>query len=64
MTPKELEDIEKFKSKHRKSKCYTQNGTGSMKFKITMEATGVGEALTIKCCGCKKKKDVTDYDGW
>jgi hypothetical protein len=64
MTPKELAEIDKFKNSHYNSRCYTKNGTDAIKFKITIKATGIGESVKIKCCGCKEKLDVTDIDSW
>jgi hypothetical protein len=51
----ELERLMKFRDKH--TKCST-------KIKVTIFATDIGDGLVVKCCGCKKKKDITDYDSW
>lgn len=59
MNNTEWERFLKFKEKH--DKHYHND---SLKFKISLTSTGIGWAVTVKCCGCKKKKNITDYDGW
>lgn len=62
MTKHELTQIYIFKSYH--SRCYTSDGRGPTKFQITLEATGVGEKVEIKCCGCNQEKEISDYLLW
>jgi hypothetical protein len=58
---KELETINEFEKNH--SRCYHKYKKTS-KFKIKATQTGLGYNVKVKCCGCKKSKDVTDYDTW
>ena len=64
MNYKELHTLNNFKTEHCKPKCYTNNGKDPVKFKVTIRAIGMGESVKVKCCGCKKKLDITDFDSW
>lgn len=57
----ELKRLSDFHDKH--SKCYSKYKK-SAKFKITLTATGIGDNVEVKCCSCKKSKDISDYDNW
>ena len=58
LTEKEQCDIQEFIIKHYK-KC----GNGEIKVIFSKE-TGLGRAIVVKCCKCKKSKDVTEYKMW
>ena len=57
----ELERANEFREKH--SKCY-RRFEKTAKFKITVEATGIADGVEIKCCSCKKSKNISDYESW
>jgi hypothetical protein len=60
---KVLKDLEEFREKHFKKQCYMKNRK-SDSYSIKIVATGIGDAISIKCRNCGKEKDVTDYDTW
>ena len=31
---------------------------------VTFTPTGLGYQIVCKCCGCKRKQDITDYESW
>lgn len=61
MNKVELEKYEKFRKRH--AKCYLKFNKTS-KFKLTLVATGIRESIEVKCCSCKKKKYISDYESW
>ena len=61
MNQKELEEFLKFQDAH--NTCYAI-AKKTEKFKIILTATGLGYQVIAKCCSCKEKKDISDYDCW
>lgn len=58
---KELESLSVFEDKH--AMCYSKYNK-STKYKIIITGTGIGLHVKVKCCSCKKSKDISDYDSW
>lgn len=58
-----LNSIKQFRDKHFKKKCYIKTNKPDA-YKIKVTATGIGDAITIKCKNCGKEEDITDYDSW
>lgn len=63
MTDKEVENLKQFMTKHKN--CNTN--TKSTKNKFVLEVTrnsGIGNAIFVKCKGCGKEENITDYRSW
>lgn len=55
LNEKEIKRYNKFIKKHKK--C---DGILELIFSLT----GIANAVSVSCTGCKKTKNITDYDSW
>lgn len=56
LSSEEHDQAELFAAEHRDCK--------SNSFTLKFTATGVGTKIVVKCKGCGKKKDISEYDRW
>ena len=57
LSDKEMSQFREFKHSHYKT-C------GSSDVWVLLSPTGIGTAITLKCCKCGEEVDITDIDHW
>ena len=62
LSKSEEEKARVFRIKHVKT-CRHETAIGGL-FQYIFTPTSIGQAVEIKCVGCKKTKDLTDYKTW
>ena len=65
LSDKEEQSFEEFRDKHKKCTDKLPMATdGKYPFTYVFTPGGVGTIVKVRCNGCGKEENITDYDNW
>jgi hypothetical protein len=62
LNDKQDRKVKKWFSEHDCNEVAKRARHRSLRYSFT--PTGIGDSIVVKCTGCKKKLDVTEYESW